>query len=247
MTRSSFESIIGYNHQDDINWKQATLKIKFSGFGLTQISQISPTAFLSSWCQAMKDLPERFSSFFDLVSYLQSNKSLSGSIGSTVASSYQALPPMPKSNHEDGEQQSLDNFISYPKKLQHRLSTKIASDSATDIIIQAQSDRDAARLKSLQGRGAGAWLDVIPTSAKYALKTNEFSLASYLRLGVALPFTNWIKKCDCGHDLYEYGYHLLTCKYGGGPVWSHNSVLNGWSECLFDLHLPHKTEPRHQY
>ena len=94
--------------------------------------------------------------------YLQSSKSLPGSIGSTVASSYQALPPMPKSNHEDAEQQSLDNFISYPKKLKYQLSTKTASDSATDIIIQAQSDRDAARLRSLQGRGAGAWLDVIP-------------------------------------------------------------------------------------
>ena len=84
-------------------------------------------------------------------------------------------------------------FISYPKTLQHRLFTKIASDSATDIIIQAQSDRDAVQLRSLQGRRAGAWLDVIPTSAKHALKTNEFSLASYLRLGVALPFTNCIK------------------------------------------------------
>ena len=27
----------------------------------------------------------------------------------------------------------------------------------------------------------------------------------------------------------------------------HNSVLNGWSECLSNLHLPHQTEPRHQY
>ena len=110
-----------------------------------------------------------------------------------MATSYQALPPMPKSNHKDGEEQSLDDFISYPKKLQHRLSTKNASDSATDIIIQTQSDRDAAWLRSLQGRGAGAWLDVIPTSTKHALKTNEFSLVSYLRLGVTLPFANWIK------------------------------------------------------
>ena len=110
---------------DDINWKQATLKIKFGGFGLTQISKISPAAFLSSWCQAMKDLPERFSLFFDLVNYLQSNKSLPGSIGSTVASSYQALPPMPKSNHKDGEQQFLITLshiqrnysINYPQRL----------------------------------------------------------------------------------------------------------------------------------
>ena len=30
-------------------------------------------------------------------------------------------------------------------------------------------------------------------------------------------------------------------------MWSHNSVLNGWSECLSHLHLLHQTEPRHQY
>ena len=30
-------------------------------------------------------------------------------------------------------------------------------------------------------------------------------------------------------------------------MWSHNSVLNGLSECLSDLHLPHQTEPRHEY
>ena len=52
--------------------------------------------------------------------------------------------------------------------------------------------------------------------------------------------------CDCGGDLDEHGYHLLTCKYGGGPVWAHNSALNGWSECLSDLHLPHQAEPRHR-
>ncbi len=38
---------------------------------------------------------------------------------------------------------SVDDFILYPKKLQHRVSTKIVSDNATDIIIQAQSDRKA--------------------------------------------------------------------------------------------------------
>ena len=30
-------------------------------------------------------------------------------------------------------------------------------------------------------------------------------------------------------------------------MWSHNSVLNGWSECLSDLHFRHQAEPRHQY
>ena len=43
------------------------------------------------------------------------------------------------------------------------------------------------------------------------------------------------------------GYHLLVCKYGGGTVWAHNSVLHGWSECLSDLYIPHEKEPRNLY
>ena len=88
----------------------------------------------------------------------------------------------------------------------------------------SQSERTAARLRSVQGRGAGGWLEVIPTSdtCKYAIRSNEFSLASHLRLGSALPFTNFINECDCGKELDKDGYHLLTCKYGGvvrsGPI-----------------------------
>ena len=166
----------------------------------------------------MKELPDRFLSMADLVDYLRNSESLSGSIVSTVLSAFHILLPLSKSDTNDTDYQSLENMISYPKKLQHCFSTKIASNNAIDLIAQAPSDRDAARLRSLQGRGAGAWLDVISTSGKHALQANEFSIASNLRLGLALPFTNWVKVCDCGRDLDQQGYHLLTCKYGGGPV-----------------------------
>ena len=32
-----------------------------------------------------------------------------------------------------------------------------------------------------------------------------------------------------------------------GAVWAHNSILDVWSECLSDFHIPHQKEPRHQY
>ena len=64
---------------------------------------------------------------------------------------------------------------------------------------------------------------------------------------MALPFTNFINECDCGKALNKNGYHLLTCKYGGGPVWSHNCIVDGWTECLSDLHIPYQVEPRHHY
>ena len=247
MTKTSFMGIIGFSHLDDTAWKQATLRIKFGGFGLTQIRQISGAAYLSSWCQSMNKLPGRFSSMTDLVNYLRNTESISDSIGSTLMSIFCVLPPLLKSVNNVENNQSIDDFISYPQKLQNRLCTKIASNEASDLLAHAPSDRDAARLRSLHGKGAGSWLDVIPSSDKHALKANEFSIASYLRLGLPLPFTDWVNVCDCGRDIYPQGYHLLVCKYGGGPVWAHNSILHGWSECMSDLHIPHEKEPRNLY
>ncbi|XP_062522886.1 uncharacterized protein LOC134197557 [Corticium candelabrum] len=43
------------------------------------------------------------------------------------------------------------------------------------------------------------------------------------------------------------GYHLITCKYGGVPVWTHNTIVQTWSECLSQLHVVHKIEPRHRF
>ena len=39
----------------------------------------------------------------------------------------------------------------------------------------------------------------------------------------------------------------MSCKYGGGWGWEHNSILNVWSECLTNLHLHQQMEPRHRY
>ncbi|XP_062500057.1 uncharacterized protein LOC134177291 [Corticium candelabrum] len=109
------------------------------------------------------------------------------------------------------------------------------------------SERHVARIRSLHGKGAGAWLEVIPTSDKNALKPNEFRVASCMRLGAGLPFSRLLKTCDCGTEVDREGYHLLTCKYGGGPVWTHNSIVSAWSDCLSDLLIPHQIEPRQRF
>ena len=87
---------------------------------------------------------------------------------------------------------------------------------------------DADRLRSLGGKGAGAWLTAIPESTNFTFQQYEYCLARLLRLGLQSPAVSWIKKCECGAVLDDKGYHLLTCKKGGGPVWSHDSsCLNG--------------------
>ena len=53
--------------------------------------------------------------------------------------------------------------------------------------------------------------------------------------------------CDCGKKLDIQGYHLITCKTGGGPVHTHNSIVSTWSNCLSQLNLSHKLEPQYRY
>ena len=40
---------------------------------------------------------------------------------------------------------------------------------------------------------------------------------------------------------------MLTCKTGGGPVWSHESISSVWSDCFRGLHIHHRREPRSHY
>ena len=107
--------------------------------------------------------------------------------------------------------------------------------------------KDAARSRFLQGKGSGAWLDAIPTSRKLAISPGLFHLAALMKLGLRLPLPQSVIECDCGKTLDTYGYHLITCKTGGGPVWLHNSMVSAWSERLKRVPLPRTIEPRDCY
>ena len=80
-----------------------------------------------------------------------------------------------------------------------------------------------------------------------ALKHCDFRLAASLRLGDPLPFAAGVSTCECNANIDRRGYHLLTCKFGGGPVWALNCVVSGWAECVRDAGLVCKVEPRYEY
>ena len=69
------------------------------------------------------------------------------------------------------------------------------------MIETASCMRDEARLRSIQGKGAGAWLNAIPST----LVSRDFHLAACLRLGLAMPFNGCIPQCDCGSYLTARG------------------------------------------
>ena len=58
------------------------------------------------------------------------------------------------------------------------------------------------------------------------INPSKFRLASLLRMGCPMPFGSWLSHCECGKVLDKDGYHLLSCKHGGGLIWQHDSVVS---------------------
>ena len=86
-----------------------------------------------------------------------------------------------------------------------------------------------------------------PNFRMFALNSHEIRLATFLRFGLSIPLSDWMTTCNCGATLDGSGYHLLTCKSGGGPVWSHEAIASTWPDCLRELNVHHRREPQHRY
>lgn len=51
---------------------------------------------------------------------------------------------------------------------------------------------------------------------------------------------HWMAKCVCVKLQDKDSFHLLICKTGGGPAWTHNSIIAAWSDCSRQLQLHHR-------
>ena len=199
---------------------------------MPSLSSTSAFAFVSSWAHSLSQLPQRFPDTSLVVDRLISNKE-DNAISHSL---HQAI-------HPNYHLSSLTAEI----KLQRNLTDSLLRSEVSKRIDAATCPKEVSRLRSIQGRGAEAWLDAIPNSQRFALKPKEFQLPTFLRLGLPVDSSKWITRCDYRRDLDSEGYHLMTCKTGGGPVWTHNTIVGVWSKCLSQLHINHKKEPRERY
>ena len=239
LTKKCFTTLIGTRDLTTSQWEQATLPIRLGGFGMTlHAANGLPFCLFIQLGHSLQELPNRFTSLADHVRTVLSNCKDKGSIG------YQLDQLL-------DDDRDLSEVVSNTKKLQHRL-TDANNQITVNALIDSSSQKDAARLLSLQGKGAGAWLSAVPSSKKFALSPNSFILAASVRLGIPVSFPEWVNNCDCGRTLDikgsdADGFHFITCTNDGGPVWTHDSMMSVWSECLSSVHVPHKCEPRDCY
>ena len=168
---------------------------------MTSMAQSCGAAFVASWTQSIIDLPTLFPNLQSSITRLCSLTTTTGGIGHHLS---QALPPG----------KTLSGLLENPLKVQHNLTYNHVSEVVSQLLGSDQPSRTKARLRSLQGKGAGAWLETISSSSEFALKPCNYCIATRLRLGCPMPLSlqTGNPKCDCGKPIDQEGYHLLTCK-----------------------------------
>ena len=150
---------------------------------------------MASWTHAAVELPFRFQSILPSInSFVKSSDSPIGRVLS------ECFP----------DDMPFSNCLSGVGKLQFQLSKCQPRANSDNHLSSAATARDTARLRSVRGKSAGSWLSALPTDEEFALSTYNFRLATLLRLGMPIPLSDWSGSCNCGTQLDNSGYHLLT-------------------------------------
>ena len=141
ITRDTFSTLMGYSNLPDRSWRQATLPVKFGGFGMTLCCCISRHAFVASWVYTLKELPIRYPDLQPALDLLVSSNDHRGSISMSL---HQAC----------GDEKDLTDLLQVPTKLQRKLTQEDTGAEISSMIETASCMGVEARLRSIQGKGA---------------------------------------------------------------------------------------------
>ena len=127
--------------------------------------------------------------------------------------------------------------------LQHELTDRLMDKEASDLITSCDANtRDAARVRSCAGPGAGAWLLTVPAHKGLELDNSTFLTACLLRLGLPLPPALTASACVCGAELDPYGDHLFCCKRGKERHFRHDVLVEEFRRIMSEVKLPAESE-----
>ena len=199
---------------------------------MSNIESLSADAFVAGWAQSIQELPARFPSIANDISL--------------VCQFERRMDIVLKSSIPDNH--SFADILHDTNNLQCKLRLECTKHTLSTFMQELESKRDRTRLRSLQERGAGTWLDAIPTSTKFALSSDDYRLATCVRLGCSMPMSSHSsRQSECGRRLDEHGFSPSYLQNRGWPVWSHNAITGVWAICLKTLSIPHHVKLRDRY
>ena len=137
------------------------------------IAQIAPAAFLAGWAHSVSELPTRFPHLCDEV--MLSPGTYTSLICDNINQAIKSFITKSTLNSSRIFQIIHRSFnISF---LLHETNDHVCLDIATQT-----SDRDAARIRSLQRQGADSWLETIPTE-EAVTQTQQISFGGVPEVG----------------------------------------------------------------
>ena len=123
---------------------------------------------------------------------------------------------------------SIDELLNSPTT-QKMLSTKI-ENKQFQLLFDASSIPNRARLMSASSNLAASWLSVIPfPGLNLHLDKAEFQTALKWWLGIDMFGGSRCPSCST-QSLDPLGHHALTCRYNGDVVSRHNQLRNTFFE-----------------
>ena len=182
----------------DLVWQRAQLSLSRGGLGLRSASLHSSVAFMSSF-------------------------SMSGFATNTSHHLLQSLDHF-NAYVSPAEVISIDELLNSPTT-QKMLSTKI-ENKQFQLLFDASSIPNRARLMSASSNLAASWLSVIPSPGlNLHLDTAEFQTA--IKWWVGINMFGDSRCLSCSTQLLDpLGHHSLTCRYNGDVVSRHNQLKN---------------------
>ena len=140
------DTLLNINDMTAGAWPQAVFSVRYGCVGMTSATQLSPIAFVSGWVNSLQVLPDRF-------------PDLQPQVASVIS---QTMSPSAQEDSIDHHLQqcvcpgqALTDPVFNTKRLQHKVTEK-QTKSQVQYIIDNSSIKDAARLRSLQGKCSGA-------------------------------------------------------------------------------------------
>ena len=232
MIVKAFENIIGCGALNALECSQLRLDIQQGGFGLRSAKHSAFEAFLGGWSNTLGHLPHRdgrLSSLCDglLRDHDKDQPLVLSELTSALANLHQQFDDTRK------VLSCISKLPDAPKKLQGKLHQAKKAVEFTQVLQQCTNSCEQARIQGCGGPNSGAWLDAIPSTHHFILGNDNFVNAVCLRLGKAIPCLHSLDQCvaQCGQPIDIEGYHAMTCKWGGGPIKRHDSVL----DCFYDM------------
>ncbi|GJP44896.1 hypothetical protein CLOM_g4297, partial [Closterium sp. NIES-68] len=200
--------------------EQAFLPIRLGGFGIRRMERIAPVSYLCSWAQCapiLCSLP---------------------SVGEGFRQSFASGEPVQIDPHIMMAQEALPADVlrlmrAWPScatgaldGLFREASRHIKVHALESVRTRHTDPLHLARLTSLQGPGAGAWLTTVPYADSLRIPEAQWQVASCFRLGLPIPQLVLAGQCSCGEEIADMSvpHHAVRCARFAVATTIHDTV-----------------------